>query len=212
MSPAINGASWSLFVEIFAILAMLLTFAAVRFGRSGAMVAIIAIAILILYKPAINKTGNLALFWFMFAFGMAAAYWRPSRLPAGPLAIAMIFIPLVAARPLFGYMNTWALLTECICSTYIVAALAYSKQTAVHSGCAYRHSSFWEPSPTVFCLYHPLALDLLSPHLMPIGNWAVPFAVSCAIAITTIALTIPMAWISYNLIEGPFVRLSRKYL
>ena len=210
LKSSVNGASWSLFVEIFAIPLLLATWAVTRIGGSVGLAIVIIISVAAPFSNSISQGTELGLYWFMFAFGMGAAWWGPKRLSAHPLAIVTALVALLCARLLLGYGSRWSLLVEGIASTYIIAALAFATPTSVHGLLHSTGLGFLGRTSYSFYLYHPLALGTMIPYLLPLHTSIGPIATALAMSVATVAITLLLAWLSFVAVEAPFVRLGKR--
>jgi peptidoglycan/LPS O-acetylase OafA/YrhL len=210
MKNSVNGASWSLFVEMFAIPLLLATWMITRLGGSAGLFAVLALSVAALFTNSISRGTVLGSFWFMFAFGMAAAWWRTERLSASPIAILFALTALLSARLLMGYGSRWSLLVEAIASTYIVAALAFARPTSVHKALRTRPFDFLGKTSYSFYLYHPLALSVMVPPLVGLHVSVGPVVAALIISLATIVVALPLAWLSFVIVEVPFMKLGRR--
>ena len=227
----VNGPTWTMLVELMAIPLLLVShFATQKFGLRGLLV-ILALCIAGLFVgdrvvvPLLHPAGPftaivrayLVDFQFMFVLGMVIAGWHArgiridARLARAGFWVAILL--LLSARALLGFTAHSALLIEGIAAGAIVAILVANQRTAVHTALEHRPVRFLGRISYSFYLYHASALAFVSPVLIAWmtfpwmhGN---VYSAAAMTAIAAIVVTVPLAWISYILIERPSMRLGR---
>jgi peptidoglycan/LPS O-acetylase OafA/YrhL len=99
-------------------------------------------------------------------------------------------------------------------ATVLVTALALGPRLAVHTILETKALRFLGRISYSYFLYHPLMLAVFVPILILIASPAWldihPFLGSAVIAIVTVAVTVPLGYVSYLLIEKPMIRLGRR--
>ena len=228
----VNGATWTLLMELLAI-PLLLTgdVLARRFGMRGilplTMATIVGLFSISFVRGVLpgNSLSNIRLYivdyQFMFAIGMLAAELPVrDRLRKKPRAvkfgiIAALIAMLGAPLPL-GYTSSsrWSMMVEVAGAAALVALLAYGPRTPVH------HFLDWHPIRVLgrisysFYLYHATALAALLPgitwYMTQTGVNTHPFLASLSVATAATVVTVPLAWTSYHLIELPMIRVGSR--
>jgi peptidoglycan/LPS O-acetylase OafA/YrhL len=221
IDKGVNGATWSLAVELLAVPFIFLAHLFTR-GRSPWLILVPAIlARIALYaRWMLVRRPYLYLYLFMFLWGMAVAELGPlvsrwvSRRAAG-VVLMVGFALLLGARFVFGYWSRASLGVEAIGAALVVAVVAYGpdlRALALLDGSAVR---FLGRTSYSFYLYHPVFLSLG----VPIVMWSLsstslaasyPLAVGFLIALTTVPPTLVAGKLSFDRIERPAVRWGRR--
>jgi peptidoglycan/LPS O-acetylase OafA/YrhL len=214
VDTVVNGATWTLLIEIEAIPFILLAYyIATAFGLRG-LAAVTAMAILALLAVDVPLSNSLREFLFMFYLGMLGAWFGSMRsaqnygavlTPIGCL-IAIIF--LLSAQLIIGYESKWAVFVEGLSGAYLVTALAFGRRWKIHDLLETPMLRFLGKISYSLYLYHPLALPVIGfgfvYRLLPHYDLlTVPI-----LALLTICATIPMAWLSFIFIEAPMIKLG----
>jgi len=219
LDTPVNGASWTLLVEILAI--PLLLFGHVvtrRFGLSATLV-LVGASVVILFSPRYAFHTLIGMYAFMFFFGMLVAeLGREGHIviDAKPARIAVILAvaSMMTARLLLGYASLWSLLFEAIASAVLVGVLAFGPRLAAHDVLEARPLRSLGRISYSFYLYHPLALGLVVPCLGWLLSEAVlavhPFVGSTAIAMISVGVAIPLAMASRMVVERPMITIGRR--
>ncbi len=221
VDDGINGATWSLAVEL---LAIPFIFAAHLFtrGRSPWLILVPAVfARVALYTPwLLFRRPYLYFYMFMFVWGMAVAELGPfaSRHVSRRFATLALWVGcalLLGARFVLGYWSRASLGVEAIGATMVVAVIAYGpnfRPLALLDGSAMR---FLGRTSYSFYLYHPIFLTLGVPVVM----WLLsstslparyPLPVGFLFILATVPATLLAGQLSYQWVERPAVRLGRK--
>jgi peptidoglycan/LPS O-acetylase OafA/YrhL len=229
----VNGATWTLLIEILAIPLLLIGYLlASRFGIGG-MLTLAAVTIVVLFIPDVVRRlvpgDSLFVFYvrifvvdyqFMFVMGMLVAELplrdrlrNQSR--AVKYAMVAALVAMLSARFLLGYASRWSMLIEGAAAAALVGLLACGPRLAVHNLLEWHPIRFLGRISYSFYLYHATTLAVL----VPVATWYVtasrltahPFLSSLIVAATATAFTIPLAWLSYNLVERPMMRLGRRF-
>lgn len=207
VAPDINGATWTIKIEIEAIPFILIGYYVLKRGRAAALALVIASCSLVFIVPA--SESSLTGFLFMFYLGMGASHLLKQRqIQWTPCGVVIAICAILFSRAILGYASSLAILLEGAACTYAIVAVAIGGQrlnqyldTRVLRFCGRISYSFY--------LYHPLLLRLVGfgivYRLIP-GTDVVsaPFLV-----VSTIAATLPVAGVSYRYFERPFQRLNR---
>jgi peptidoglycan/LPS O-acetylase OafA/YrhL len=221
LDKGVNGATWSLAVELLAVPFIFLAHLFTR-GRSPWLILVPAIVgrIALYARWMLFRRPYLYLYLFMFLWGMAIAELGPfvSRRVSGRTAGAGLVIGLallLGARFLFGYWSRASLGVEAIGATLVVAIVAYGpdlRALALLDGSAVR---FLGRTSYSFYLYHPVFLSLG----VPIVIWSLsstslaasyPLAVGLLIALVTVPPTLVAGKLSFDRVERRAVRWGRR--
>jgi peptidoglycan/LPS O-acetylase OafA/YrhL len=221
IEKGVNGATWSLAVELLAVPFIFLAHLLTR-GRSPWLILVPAIlARIALYaRWMLLRRPYLYLYLFMFLWGMAIAELGPlvsrrvSRRAAG-IGLVVGFALLLDARFVFGYWSRASLGVEAIGATLVVAIVVYGpdlRALALLDGSAVR---FLGRTSYSFYLYHPVFLSLGVPLVM----WSLsstslaasyPLAVGFLIALATVPPALVAGKLSFDRVERPAVRWGRR--
>jgi peptidoglycan/LPS O-acetylase OafA/YrhL len=221
VDKGVNGATWSLAVELLAVPFILATFLLTR-GRSPWLILVPAVlARIALYtRGLLFRIRYLYLYLFMFVWGMAIAALGPlvirrvSRRPAA-LALAAGCALLLGARFALGYWSRASLGVEAIGATLIIAIVAYGPDLRALSLLDGRAVRFMGRTSYSFYLYHPPFLSLGVPIVMGLlssTSLAVryPLVVGFLIALVTVPPSLLAGKLSFDWMERPAVRFGRK--
>jgi peptidoglycan/LPS O-acetylase OafA/YrhL len=212
----INGATWSLMIELVAIPFIFFGFfISKRRGLKGllalTLVAIVAIfAKVFLFHLLIDE------FAFMFFGGMVVAeLWMEQKTLDWRTTIRMIAIAvpvLLLARSILGQGSKYSELVEGCAATVFVAAVVLGPRFALHDILETRTLRFFGRISYSFYLYHPLALYFAFAAVAT-SDWMMsrPLIGSAAIALISVAITIPLGCASFSLTERPMIWLSRRF-
>jgi len=227
----VNGPTWSLLVELLAIpLLLVCHFTTRRFGTRSLLV-ILALCIAGLFLgdrvlvPLLHPAGPFAAiaraylvdYQFMFVLGMviAARHARGMRINArvGRAGFVAALLLSMSARALFGFNACLSFLIEGLAAGAIIAILAAGQRTAIHRGLEWGPVQFLGSISYSFYLYHGSALAFVGPVLIAVMTFAWlhanPYLAAALTAAAAIAVTVPLAWLSYRFIERPSMRLGR---
>jgi peptidoglycan/LPS O-acetylase OafA/YrhL len=228
----INGATWTLLLEMLAIPLLLLGhLLSRRFGRGGVLVLAILTVVFLFSRGWVRALapGDALLFvrtyivdyQFMFVFGMLAAELPlRKRLENKSLAVTVGMIVALAAmlgaRFLLGYSSRWSLLIEGAAAAALVGLLARGPRLGIHRLLEWHPIRFLGRISYSFYLYHVTALLLVVPttisFITAAGAEAHPFLATAIVAPMTVILTVPLAWLSYRWIEHPMMDLGQRHL
>jgi peptidoglycan/LPS O-acetylase OafA/YrhL len=214
--PAVNGATWTLIVEIEAIPFILLAYFIVTiFGLRG-LGTLTAIAVSLALLTSDGPPNNLCEFLFMFYLGMFGAWIgsaRPTRdyeARLTPIGCLLATICLLSARMIIGYSSKWAVLVEGLSGAYLVTSLAFGRRWWIHTILESGFLRFLGKISYSLYLYHPLALPVIGFGLVYrlLPNYdllTIP-----TLVVLTLCGTIPMAWASFTVIEAPAIKLGNQ--
>jgi peptidoglycan/LPS O-acetylase OafA/YrhL len=227
----VNGATWTMLIELLAVPLLLAGHFATRWFRLAGLMAVLAATILLLFSPGVVRRllpGDhifmyyvrtyLVDYQFMFVLGMVAAnlrdltWFRDDR-RAAVIALAAALAAMLCARAIFGYVSRWALLTEAVGCATMMGLLAYGPQLAIHRGLGWRPIKFLGRVSYSFYLYHATALAIVflsAALLRPTWLDQPTLFAALIMPLLAVAITVPLAWISYVLVEWPTIRLSRR--
>jgi peptidoglycan/LPS O-acetylase OafA/YrhL len=202
LTPGVNGASWTLKVEIEAIPYIFLAWLAWRRFGARALMACVGAGVAALFC-------GIQGFAFMFFLGMMAAESQSlSRwFTSWPTGIAIVV--LLTSRFLFGFASPWAMLGEGGSSAWLVAAVAYGPASVLHRALASPGPRWLGRISYSFYLYHPLAIPVA---VTVFGQNANPLPQAAEYAGVIVALTLPMGWASWRFVEQPIARQRRLVL
>jgi peptidoglycan/LPS O-acetylase OafA/YrhL len=218
---SVNGASWSLIVEMMAVPFILLAHLLVR-GRSPWLILVPAIVgrIALNTPSLVFRVRYLQLFLFMFFWGMAIPLIAPlvaRRASRGSAAIVLWVgvALLLGARFVFGYWSRQSLGVEAIGAALLVAVIAYGPNLRVLAALDGRVVRFLGRTSYSLYLYHPVFLSLGVPLVMALlGPTSMPqrypLIVGLGFALVTVPPTLLAAKLSYEWIERPVMRFGRR--
>jgi peptidoglycan/LPS O-acetylase OafA/YrhL len=221
VDKGVNGATWSLAVEMLAVPFILIVHLLTRGRKPWLILVPAAFARIALFTPwLLLRIHYLYWYLFMFVWGMAIPpLGRPcvQRL-SRPVAAAVFGVGtllLLTARFVFGYSSRTSLGIEGIGATLLVAVVAYGPEIRGLALLDRTVVRFFGRTSYSFYLYHPLLLSLATPvvvaALRPTSLQVdYPLAVGFVIAIVTIVPAALAGKLSFDWIERPSVRLGRR--
>jgi len=198
----INGATWTLAVEMLAAPAILVAIAGYSLGReAGLLLAGIAIALVLNIKGL--AMGPIKVFWPYFLIGMLI----PTRI-GGAVARMM---------PRRGWWIVMIVLlyfsgptTEKICCGLLIASLYHGSGGALGDVLQRPEAVFLGRISYSFYLYNVMFLEIICSHLRGTAlATAFPLETGLVMSVVVIVLTVPVAYASMKWIEEPFNRLGR---
>jgi peptidoglycan/LPS O-acetylase OafA/YrhL len=213
LDTTLNGTFWTLQVEIFGSILILLAFLVERrFGlwAVAAMTApLLLVSFLGSYRRVLGPVEPSYFYAFLIGY-LAAALPRPNfRHPATPLLmIAVALFGFYWAHYFGNVLKQWLLLVTVLCSTLLIVALASD---------ANRNRLHWRPvrllgrlSYSYYAL-HPLGLRVAAEMVGPLTNTgATRWIAASAILLTAAAIPAAIALPMYYLIERPGIELGRR--
>jgi peptidoglycan/LPS O-acetylase OafA/YrhL len=215
----VNGVTWSLMIEMVAIPFIFFGHCVSRRWSIRGLTVLVALGVITLFAPEFLFHKLIAGFVFLFFLGMLAAEIGIRKLVllnerTAKICLVASVTLMLTARFFLGYTSKWSLLFEGFGATVLVAALALGPRLAVHTILETKALRFLGRISYSYFLYHPLMLAVFVPILIFIASpvWLDihPFLGSAVIAIVTVAMTIPLGYVSYLLIEKPMIRLGRR--
>jgi peptidoglycan/LPS O-acetylase OafA/YrhL len=216
----VNGATWSLMIELVAIPFLFFGYCIVRHWGVSGLTVLIILSIITLFSPKLAYRTLIGDFVFMFFLGMLVAEIWVQKLvslnkeTARSWIIAAVAV-MLSARFFLGYGSKWSLLFEGFASAAFIAAIVLGPRFAIHDVLEMKPFRFLGRISYSFYLYHPLALAVFVPTLTilvpPYWLSAHPFLGSATIAITTFGATILLAYVSFVFTEKPMIRFSRRF-
>jgi peptidoglycan/LPS O-acetylase OafA/YrhL len=210
----VNGATWTLWVELVAIPFIFAVHLLTRRFGTPALWLVIVLAVVALFWPVRSMSGrHLHLFFVgMLAAQIGRAAMARVRPRAARYGFAAAAVGLVSARPLVG-AAPWSLLLEGLASAVIICVLAFAKRSSAHRVLETAPLRFLGRISYSFYLYHPTALVLvLAPFYFsvpPAETNTRDLALLLA-ATATIPLAIAFGYASYRFVEQPMIRLGRR--
>ena len=220
VDTGVNGATWSLAVELLAVPFILLVHLLTR-GRSAWLILLpAALARVALFSPfLLFRFRYLYLFLFLFIWGMAIPLVAPSWMRRFSPRVTLVglcagALLLLGARFVFGYWSRTSLGVEGIGATILVSIVAYGREIRplrFLDGAVVR---FLGRTSYSFYLYHPLFLSLGVPIVTAVLSSTAlaaeyPLAVGLLIAVVTVLPAALAGKLSFDWIERPSVRLGR---
>jgi peptidoglycan/LPS O-acetylase OafA/YrhL len=215
----VNGATWSLMIELVAIPFLLVGhYVARRWGATGLM-ALVGLGLVTLFLPRLMAGKLISQFAFMFFLGMLVAEIWLSRSAALNKTTATIWLiaaitVMLTARFLVGYGSRWSLLLEGFASAALIAALVLGPRLAIHDVLERAPLRFLGRISYSYYLYHPLALGVFFPILIlvsPSGWLDHPFPAGTALAVSTAGAAVFLGYGSFILTEKPMIKLSPRF-
>jgi peptidoglycan/LPS O-acetylase OafA/YrhL len=192
---SLNGVLWTLQVEVVASLQL---FAIWCLTRGIAWKMAVAIALSVALVPFFR--GNpYVVFVPAFVLGASVSLVPPGFWRRGPVIGAAI-VALVITNLLFGFGGV-SRCFEILGATALVGAVAAGRFRFLRSRICHFLGAISYP----FYLTHPIGLFLAGPVVqsLPLPN---PFARVAALAVLSIALAIPLAWVLHVFVEDPVLR------
>jgi peptidoglycan/LPS O-acetylase OafA/YrhL len=216
----VNGATWSLAVELVAVPFILLVHLLTRSRKPWLILIPAALARIALFSPfLLFRLRYLYLFLFMFIWGMAIPPLAPSlmrrhspRVTMAGLSVGALL--LLGARFVFGYSSRRSLGVEGIGATIVVSIVAYGPEIRPRRLLDGAVARFLGRTSYSFYLYHPLFLSLGVPIVTAsLSSTSLvaeyPLAVGLLIAVVTVLPAAFAGKLSFDWIERPSVRLGR---
>ena len=227
----VNGATWTLLIEMLAIPLILVGHLLTKRFGTGGLLMLTAITILVLFNPGWARRlapgdslyfvrAYIVDYQFMFVFGMLITAlplqnFLENKQRVGKVGLFLALVIMLNARFLLGYASRWSLLFEGAAAASLIALLAYSSRLSVHNLLEWRPIRFLGRISYSLYLYHATVLALIIPasiwYMTPSGAQEHPFPISGFVALTATLMTIPVAWLSYYLIEQPMIQLGRRF-
>ena len=192
---SLNGVLWSLQVEVVASFALF-----ALWGMTGGTSWKLLLALVMAIVAVPFFRGNpYVVFWPAFILG-ASISSIPPRVWVRGYIISIGGAGLVVTNLLFGFGGV-SRCFEILGATILVGAIAASRFPFLRS----RVSLFLGAISYPFYLTHPIGLVLAAP-LMQSLSLASPFARVFALALSSMVLAIPFAWLLHVFVEDPVLR------
>jgi peptidoglycan/LPS O-acetylase OafA/YrhL len=221
VGKAVNGATWSLAVEMLAVPFILIVHLLTRGRRPWVILVPAVLARIALFTPWLLLRIHF-LYWylFMFIWGMAipplgrpCVQWLSRPLATAVFGVGVVL--LLAARFVFGYWSRTSLGIEGIGATLLIAIVAYGPEIPGVALLDRTVVRFFGRTSYSFYLYHPLLLSLATPLVVAALRSTplqadYPLVVGFVIAVVTIVAAALFGKLSFDWIERPSVRLGRR--
>lgn len=197
LAPRVNGATWTLSVELSAI-PFVLAAHFVANGRAPMLFGFaLAVMPLVFLDASLNNIGE---YLFMFLLGMTGANIR-APFPASANGIAVALMLLLGARPALGIESKLGVLAEGFSAAYIVTALASERVVRVRAMLEKPWLRFIGRISYSFYLYHVVASTLIIHGYFRGGLPDAGVGTALMLAMTIGLVTIPLAWCSWYFVE-----------
>jgi peptidoglycan/LPS O-acetylase OafA/YrhL len=206
-SPGVNGASWTLAVEMEAIPLIFAAYVAWRRFGDPALIACAGAGMIAVFLDGAIAANGIETFAFMFFLGMLVAESAAVARRLTPVINTIAIVALLTCRFILGYVSPWAILTEGIAAAFLVANVAYGRSSVVHRMLDRPGSRWLGRISYSFYLYHPLALPFAVFTLS--RDVANPIARLAEYAVLIVALTLPIGWVSWRFVEQPIAARRR---
>jgi peptidoglycan/LPS O-acetylase OafA/YrhL len=207
VAPDINGATWTLKIELEAVPFILVGYYVLQIGRTAALVLIAASCSLIFVVPV--SENSIWGFLFMFYLGMVSSYLMQCKKLQWKASGAIIAVcVIVFSRALLGYDSRVAILTEGLACAYVISFVAVGSFTLKRFLNA-RMLRFLGKISYSFYLYHPLLLPLLGFGVVYRLIPGADIISAPVLVLLTVSATFPVAWASFRYIEMPCQRLNK---
>jgi peptidoglycan/LPS O-acetylase OafA/YrhL len=209
---SINGAFWTLQVELFGSLIILIAYLLERRLGLAAVLAMLAILLPVSFLGQGSMRGFVSpTFFYTFLFGYLIAVLPPLRPHRSGPAIGLLILGLVGfyGAHAYGYvLKQWLLLITVFSSSIIVLSLSSAP-------CAERFG--WPPVRFLgmlsysFYALHPLGLEAGKAAAAKLGTADWPSWISVVFVIaTTVLVTITIAIPMFRFVERPGIALGRR--
>jgi peptidoglycan/LPS O-acetylase OafA/YrhL len=216
---SINGATWTLLIEIIAIPFLILGWLLRRrLGIAGSFL-FLAVCLIPSIAPKVVHHMMFGNFLFMFAIGSLVGDLGSKGLlnkvwMSPVLVLIVTTIVMLTAQILFGYGSTTSLRLEAIGAAVLITVITYGPRLPIHRILEAAPLRFLGRISYSFYLYHPMTFGLTMACLPAMASHsdteAHPFLWSAVIAFLSIVAAIPLGWAGYVWVEKPMVRLGRK--
>jgi peptidoglycan/LPS O-acetylase OafA/YrhL len=218
ISTTIDGVMWSLQLELIAAPVIFLVWLAwMRFGNKALTITFAILVILSFTRTWNHLIGPPAAFGQLHAFiaGMAAFLCGQKivdRLHRPVLWLTGMIVGFALSRAVIGWSSNWTVLSETLFGAATVALLAFGKFNS-REGRISGLARFFGRISFSFYLLHPLTLTLFdsaAPTLTTMVNAGIhPLVIATTAFICSVAAVTPLAWLQYQYIERPFIKLGR---
>jgi peptidoglycan/LPS O-acetylase OafA/YrhL len=216
----INGAMWSLQLEVLAIPLIFVGYVVFRRFGPAPLVVLLGIAIAASFSRAWSRLGPLDSLGLLytFLFGMLVpSLGRKlvsglSRQQAGWTMLVFLAI-LMLTREVVGYAKNWSPVIEAGCGFVLIAGIAYRPDLKLFSPFDSNLAHLFGKASYSFYLVHPLTLMVIWRIPTLIAAWleagipAVGIALFLGLGSTLVAFLV--AYACYLLVERPSIRMIR---
>jgi exopolysaccharide production protein ExoZ len=210
----INGVMWSMTVECFATPVILLSFWIFqRFGPQPLIVSIAVLFGLSFWGVYVHLLGGIANLAPLYAFVAGVLLQMQGARTAERLRMAAAWILAIGAIALFCFCGSQKqtapiIALETLSSSLLVLLVVFRSSIGLFAVLDLRPVRFYGRISYSFYLLHPIGMALAA-RLLDARGLPVLLAISVT-TIAAIALTTPMAWLSWRYIEKPFIALGRR--
>ncbi|WP_165435054.1 acyltransferase [Bradyrhizobium sp. Leo121] len=210
----INGVMWSMTVECFATPVILLSvWIFQRFGPQPLMVSIAVLFGLSFWGTYVHLLGGVSSLAPLYAFVAGVLLQMRGERTAERLRTAAAWTLSMAAIALLCFCGSQKqtapiIALETLSSSLLVLLVGFRSSIALFAVLDLRPVRFYGRISYSFYLLHPIGMWLAG-RLLDARGLPVLLAIS-ATTIAAVALTTPMAWLSWRYIEKPFIALGRR--
>lgn len=202
----INGATWTLQVEMIASLLLVICFfGSLLLGRTwGGVIA--AIAIVVMFRanvPSWASDSLIRMFWLCFALGVLiptpVGQWVAERSPTWIWLLALILVLTTKSN------------VQYVSAAFLVNLLYYQRAGQLGVVLQSQVAQFFGRISYSFYLFNVLFLEIICQFLRT-QPWAAarPVEIGIAAGIVIVLLTTPVAYLSWIFIENPMNRLGQR--
>ena len=210
----INGVMWSMTVECFATPVILLSvWICQRFGPRPLMVSIAVLFGLSFWGAYVHLLGGVASLAPLYAFVAGVLLQMQGEPTAERLRKVAAWVLAIAAVALLCFcgsqkQNALIIALETLSSSLIVLLVAFRSSIGLFAVLDLRPVRFYGRISYSFYLLHPIGMAL-AVRLLDAKGLPVLLAISVT-TIAAVAVTTPMAWLSWRFVEKPFVAVGRR--
>ena len=209
----INGPMWSMTVECLATPVIVATFwVCQRFGWQKVLPAIVILFGLSFVGQFTQLLGGFSNLGPLYAFlvGVVLHFTGRHLVEALTTGNMKTFVAIAATAVLFycglQKQTGWTILLETLSSGCLITLIAFAPDLKVFSFLDSAWSNFFGLVSYSFYLLHMIGLSVA----VWFSNFeGLPVISALTSALLGVALTTPLAWISWRFIERPFIRLGR---
>jgi peptidoglycan/LPS O-acetylase OafA/YrhL len=210
----INGVMWSMTVECFATPVILLSvWIFQRFGPWPLMGSIVILFGLSFWGAYVHLLGGVASLAPLYAFVAGVLLQMKGARTAERLGMAAGWILSIAAIALLCFCGSQKqtapiIALETLSSSLLVLLVAFRSSIGLFAALDLRPVHFYGRISYSFYLLHPIGMALAA-RLLDARGLPVLLAISVT-TIAAIAVTTPMAWLSWRYVEKPFIAVGRR--
>jgi peptidoglycan/LPS O-acetylase OafA/YrhL len=208
----VNGATWTLQVEMLAAPLILIAYLGYRyFQEAGLLLVLLAMWVVFTYLPAPEVFNPTKWVWFCFALGILI----PTKIGKFVVSLAprhswiFALVVMLFARHLIPDVGLSFTVHRCA-AALLVALIFYGKTKALDTFFTLPISKFLGDISYSFYLYHALVMEFVTSHVLKLAPWTAqhPIEVGIPLGVLVAVVTIPLAMISYRWIEKPSITLG----